>query len=303
MEKADFDAFYDALGEPWGKPASRPPVVLHYHWWTILRWQRTKFAPQLFAALGLAPGDSIVLVGAGFNGTGAGLEDLGIEVIGTDLSNYIAAQAGQTEESELRAAITAAGLDPDAFTIDTPLADRFGVTRGQLLLDILLEGGVANPKARGKGIVVAEDMRNRGSRNSIRNLLNSTPRYAISEEVLNVLSDANALTLCGYAADLASETGCTIVHALSPLNPLTASQAPQFNWKPYKAWRDLLDANGFAAQRILPTVTAPAQGMAQPDLAGWVAHLVEMGHSAESAQATAPAMISGQWVAEYSGII
>jgi hypothetical protein len=32
-------------------------------------------------------------------------------------------------------------------------------------------------------------------------------------------------------------------------------------WHTYGAWRAWLDANGFGAQKIMPTTTAPDQGM------------------------------------------
>lgn len=302
--KSAFDTYYDWGAEPWGKPATRQPIVLHYHWRPILRWQEIKFAPLLWNVLGLNPGDSVVIVGAGFNGTGAGLQSLGADVIATDLSNYIQNEKGNTEEAELRAAIIAAGLDPDTHLVrDTPLALRHGATPGQLYLDWALEGGIANPQPRGRGTIMAEDMHNKPSRNQIRNALASNARYGITEELLNSVDDATALQICDYAAQFAAETGATIVHMISPYNPLVISQWADLNWKTYAAWRAFLDTNGFSAQLILPTVTAPDQGMAFPDLSGWVQICLNNGMNFADAQTTAADKVAGNWVAAYWGTI
>lgn len=250
--KAEFDRFYQSVGERWGHPNTRPGIVLHYHWWNIIRWQVSDYAPRLAQVLGLNAGDSVVLVGAGFNGTGAGLTALGVEVIGVDTSPYILGEKDATEEAEIRAACLAAGVDPDTDTIWGPP----GNVRVNPL-DLWLEGGRAAPAPRGKGPILGEDMSSRPSRNSVKRALSGNPRFILTEEVLNSIPDADALTLCDMAARFASENGGgTIVHMLSPLQP-GATQDPMLNWKTYGDWRAFLDSNGFAAQRILPTVTSP----------------------------------------------
>ena len=253
-DKAAFDQFYSSGAERWGHPNTRPQIRLHYHWYPIIQWQASDYAPRLFSVLSMNAGDSVVLVGAGFNGTGQGLADLGIDVIAIDTSAYIQGEKGNTEEAEIRAAIVATGLDPDVDLIIGP--------SGQAdldPLDLYLDGGRASPAVRGKGTILEEDMSKRNSRNAIKAALASTPRYAISEEVLNSISDADALQVCDYAANFASENGGTIVHMLSPFQSNT-TQAPELNWKTYAGWRSFLDANGFSAQLILPTVTAWDQG-------------------------------------------
>lgn len=268
--KADFDRFYGGPGQPqaerWGHPNTRPPITLHYHWATIISAQTgvawaglditvdgVRTRPQaLVDVLGLVPGDSVLLVGAGFNGTGAGLVALGIDVIGIDTSGYILAEKGNTEESDIRAACLAAGIDPDT---DTVLGPPGNVRVNPL--DLWLEGGRAAPAPRGKGTVLGESMSSRPSRNTVKNALASNPRFVITEEVLNSITDADALTVCDLAARFVSENGGgTIVHGISPLQP-GGGQDVALNWRTYSDWRAFLDANGFSAQRILPTVTSP----------------------------------------------
>lgn len=253
-DKAAFNRFYSSGAERWGHPNIRPQIRLHYHWYSIIRHQIT-LALRLFNVLGLNAGDSLVLVGAGFNGTGAGLEALGVDIIGIDTSAYIQAEKGNTEEAEIRAIIIGVGLDPD---IDLIIGEPGNVMVDPL--DILLEGGRAAPVVRGKGTVLEEDMDKRGSRNTIKAALASSSRYVITEEVLNSIIDAEALQVCDLAAKFTSENGGTVIHMLSPLI-LGKTSAPELNWKTYAEWRTVLDANGFSAQLILPTVTAWDQGV------------------------------------------
>ncbi len=302
--KAAFDQFYSSGAERYGRPNTRPQIRLHYHWYPILQWQASRYAPLLFAVLGLNAGDSVLLVGAGFNGTGAGLEALGVDVIAIDTSAYIHAVKDETEEAEIRAECLLAGVDPD---VDLIIGEPGNVMVHPL--DVLLEGGRASPQPRGKGTILEEDMSKRKGRNTIKAALASTPRYAISEEVLNSITDAEALQVCDFAAQFASETGCTIVHMLSPLFP-DGRGAPELNWKTYAGWRAFLDVGGFSAQLILPTVTSTDQGMFMPDhetvrlavLAGELAR----GAGAPVAEATALAVadehVASNRVVAYSGV-
>ena len=252
-DKAAFDKFYSSGAERWGHPNNRTQIRLHYHWYPIIQHQIT-LAPRMFNVLGLIAGQSVVLVGAGFNGTGAGLKRLGVDVIGTEISTYILAEQGNTEEEEIRAEIAAAKIDPDLDTIIGPPGNvRINP------LDMLLDGGRAAPKIREQATVVEEDLGNRGSRNRVDGTLPTRARYCISEEVLNGGTDAEALTVCERMARYVSEKGGTVVHMLSPKFPDNRG-APELNWKTYGAWRAFLDANGFSAQLILPTVTSWDQG-------------------------------------------
>lgn len=269
--KAEFDQFYRSMPERWGRPADRPPIVLNYHWAPILSaqagasWAGTvspNFPQLLVNTLGLLPGDGVLIVGCGFNGTGAGLAALGIRVIGTELSAYIQSEKANTEEAELRAAIAAAGIDPDTDMIRGPgMADVNP-------LDLLMEGGRAAPVARGKGEILEEELRVRGSRNAVLNRFEAlwptvSIRYILTEEVLNSITDAEADLVCSYAGSAASEWGATVVHMLSPLMP-GFSQSPLLNWKTYAGWRTWLNTNGYSNQLVLPTVTADGQGMTLP---------------------------------------
>lgn len=262
-DKATFDQFYRSGAERWGHPNTRPQIQLNYHWYPIVQYQTASYAPQLVTVLGINPGDGVILVGCGFNGTGAGLTAAGVNVIGTDISTYIQNEKANTEEAEIRAACVAAGVDPDVDLIIGPSGNADVDP-----LDLFLEGGRAAPAARGKGEILDQELRTRGSRNAVLNKFeadfpNASIRFIISEELLNSITDAEADLVASYMHDGASEWGSTVVHMLSPLQT-GKTQAPELNWKTYAGWRAWLDANGYSSHLILPTVTASGQGMTFP---------------------------------------
>ncbi len=120
--KADYDANYRTQIErrmPGGGPPpgeGRPAVRLHYHKWTMAPWLANMWA-TLHPILdpNMQSTDEICVVGAGFGwGVDAIIAQTGATVVGIDISDYIAAEQGQTEEAELRAEVTAVGLDPDS---------------------------------------------------------------------------------------------------------------------------------------------------------------------------------------------
>ncbi len=117
--KADYDANYWYHVErrmPGGGPPpaeGRPGVVIRYH--------RLYMRPMLAAmwanvqpVVNILSTDFVCVVGAGFGwGVEAAVAETGATVVGIDISDYIAAEQGGTEEAELRAEVVAGGLDPD----------------------------------------------------------------------------------------------------------------------------------------------------------------------------------------------
>lgn len=257
--KADFNRFYRFNGErEFGHPNTRPPIFLHYHNWPVGRYQRLTYAPLLFNLCGMTAGQSVVLVGCGFNWTARGLTDLGIDVTGIDTSAYILGAKDVSEEAELRECIIAAGLDPDIDTIpDNGRTQQLGIANVNYL-DYFMEGGRASPANRGWGRIVGEDMSSNRSINAVANTLANTPAFIITEETLNSIDDATCDLVCGYIDNFISRRGdpsTQVIHILSPLQD-GANQQPDLNWKSYADWRTFLDVNGYASHKILPSVTA-----------------------------------------------
>ena len=118
--KAQYDAAYRTQIErrmPGGGPPpaeGRPPVFIHYH-----KWSMAPILAQMWAnvqpVLNILTTDHLCIVGAGFGwGVDAAISEVSpANIVGIDLSDYIAAEMGNTEEAELRDYVTTATLDPD----------------------------------------------------------------------------------------------------------------------------------------------------------------------------------------------
>jgi len=113
--------------------------------------------------------DDVCVFGAGFGwGVDAIIAETGATVVGIDISDYIFAEQANTEETELRAEISAVGLDPDT-------------GRGLELMGILYD---AQP--RSNVVILQEDGANAGSRLAIRTALgNNNPSVCIAEDIID----------------------------------------------------------------------------------------------------------------------
>lgn len=119
--KADYDANYRCQIErrmPGGGPPpaeGRSPVRIRYHKWfmqPILADMWSVLHPILTPNIALT--DEVCVIGAGFGwGVDAIIAETGAIVVGIDISQYIADEQVNTEDAEIRAEISAVGLDPD----------------------------------------------------------------------------------------------------------------------------------------------------------------------------------------------
>jgi hypothetical protein len=121
--KADFDNAYQFRVDRYFNrdnpgvaqdPAQTGEVILHYHRFfmsPILADMWARLAP----ILNIASTEHVLIVGAGFGwGVEAFIAETGCTTVGIDVSDYINAEKNNTEETEIDAAIVAAGLDPAA---------------------------------------------------------------------------------------------------------------------------------------------------------------------------------------------
>ena len=113
--KEDFDTKYSCgvEGSMGGHSNIRPEVRLHYHR-GIIKPQLEEYWKNLVPSVyDIKSTDTVVIVGAAF---GWGVEALialtGANVTGVDISDWIASAQNTSEESEIDACITLAGLDP-----------------------------------------------------------------------------------------------------------------------------------------------------------------------------------------------
>lgn len=172
-----------------------------------------------------------VIVGGGFGWAAQELLIRGFtNIVVVETSAYVQAEKGNTDEAEVRAAISAVGLDPDA-------------GRGAALLERGSPAASRNP--RGAGIVIVNaDISTSAGRTAVRNALvpSGNPQIVISEDVATSLDDAEVVAL---DADMSAWGGQqTVVHMVSALPPGTVGVPPRynppFNWKTLVAWKALL---------------------------------------------------------------
>lgn len=121
--KAQYDAAWSFRVErhmPTRAPTGSVPgidragVVVHYHKLAMQGLMANMWA-SVQPVLNILTTDHLCIVGAGF---GWGVDATIVEVapaniVGIDISDYIAAEQGNTEEAELRAEVALVGLDPD----------------------------------------------------------------------------------------------------------------------------------------------------------------------------------------------
>lgn len=176
----------------------------------------------VFDALGVGKTDRIVLVGVGMGFEVEAARALGYaSCVGTDTSAFIQAALIDTlsEDAELRALLTNAGLDPDV----GEGADMLTAWKGD---SIRLKSG----------LVEMTDLTKKGERNAVEKVIGGAPDWIISSFVLSVLSDAEAVVM---SADMHSFGTGTVAHYTPVLQP-GARQRAGDNWKPAAQWKALL---------------------------------------------------------------
>lgn len=228
--KAEWDANYRIGAEgATGRTRHGPEVKLNYARSVVMPYcqARAEGMPTLFGWS--APGPTIVIVGAAFGWTVEALEALGYtSVVGTDISTYVHTEKAATEEADIEAAITVAGLDPST-------------GEGAALKARFFDGGNRTRTSRS---VLDEDGTTNTSRKNIKSALGlgngDTIDWAITEGVLSSLSDLEAQALSEdahlYAANIAH-----FVHTPSAIGV----NKPGFSWKTLAEWKVLIPADIF----------------------------------------------------------
>lgn len=143
-------------------------IRCNYHRWAMQPILQNMWA-TLAPILNIVPADYVCAVGAGFGwGVDALIAETGATVVGIDLSEYIAAEQANTEETELRAAITAAGHDPDSGHGAEVLA------------------GIYDGQPRANVIILENDASTGPQRNEIRTALGGNwPSVVVFEDIID----------------------------------------------------------------------------------------------------------------------
>ncbi len=183
--KADFDNLYEFNPERYlnGHPGDQAPVKVHYH--------RAMMAPILAARwaalqpiLNILPTDFVCVAGAGFGwGVEALIAESGATCVGVDVSDYVNAEKDNTEAAELRAEITAVGLDPD--------------TGAGAELLAFLDNGLA----RSNIVLLQSDMSSQNERQLIRQALGGNwPNVVILEDLIDDTTTETEIVQANNAA-------------------------------------------------------------------------------------------------------
>jgi hypothetical protein len=226
-DPATWDASYD-IGVN-----DAPQVRLHYH--RAVRYPAMQSrAQRLVAALGLTDASTIAVIGSAYGWLEEALLGLlpGLRIVSVDNGPLVQAQKSETETVSIRAAITAAGLDPDS----GPGAS------------ILAQADDGNPRAWNRAAsrpteVLDEDLANNGSRNRVKGHISvSDIGWAITDDVLTTLSDNEIAVL----ADRVSRLSLSVAHIVTCKN----DRFPQghdagYNWKTLAEWKAFGDGIGF----------------------------------------------------------
>ena len=173
--KEQYDTAYRTQIErrmPGGGPPpaeGRPPVFIHYHKWTMVPMLAQMWA-NIQPALNILSTDHLCIIGAGFGwGVEAAIAEVNpANIVGIDISDYIAAEMGNTEEAELRDHVTTAGLDPDT-------------GRGLEVMNFISDG-----QPRNNVVVLQNDAASGPQRTAIRQALGGNwPSVVVYEDIVD----------------------------------------------------------------------------------------------------------------------
>ena len=189
-------------------------VRLHYVRAALIPFMRNR-AKGLIDSLRLSNTSSVIIVGAGFGWASEAIKELlpSITLVSTDSSTLIQSKKDEVETSEYRAAIIAAGLDPD---------------RGEgasILAQIDDEG----PRARVD--ILNEDGLSVASRAAIQQAVGGKANWAVTDGgVLQWLTDIECQELSAAFHQIA----INVAHVITPYMPEKAEipePEPLWNWK------------------------------------------------------------------------
>ncbi|MHC4715270.1 MAG: hypothetical protein ACYTAN_18700 [Planctomycetota bacterium] len=233
-DPATWERWYVTMPRRISKPATETDITMHYSR-AALYDRAAELAVRLESAFGWTPpGGTIAMQGCGYGWTVEALEGRGYtRVVGADISTLIQGSQDDTEEAEIDAAITAAGMDP--------ATGRGALHKATLYTD-------PGPKGRSSRRVKDEDGLTQGSRNRLRSSVGLGPNddfdWLLSEYLLETVSDAEAIAALPHYTN----TAISVVHIIAGADG-TKSE-PDGNWKGAAGWRAFLDANGFNAHQL-----------------------------------------------------
>lgn len=219
-DKAQFDQAYNVPNRGGARPGENL-IMLGYTREAFLPAAQRK-AQAYIQHCGLTAATRALIIGGGFGWSAEFLAAAGIPVVVTDTSPYIQSDKAASETTEYRAAITAAGIDPDS-------------PRGAELLASWDDG-----QAKSRVTVLGEDCLSDPSRNAVRQAFgNNDPDWIITEDVVTSMSTAD---VTAARAAWGAFTGAQFCHVITPLRVGGGWQdtGGAYNWQSIEDWAALL---------------------------------------------------------------
>ena len=180
-----------------------PGVTLQLHWHPLARQSvAAEVGAKILAAYTITANDKVCVFGCGFDYLGSWLRDnIGCEVVGVDLSQYVQDYKDLSPNLELIEEIQAQGLDET-------------VGNGLLLFNMFSVGALAT---YADTIIVQGDVKNVQVRNQIKQQLgNKNPTVVITDDVWQTLTPQEQ---ADYQAALESwvniNTGGQVIHYIN----------------------------------------------------------------------------------------
>lgn len=234
--KADFDAGYNVGAEPdTGHPNTRPEVRVHYNRCMVFPYVREQTL-AVASVLGWTPASRIIIVGCGFGWSLEVLADeLGIiQTIGTDTSAWIQSVKDQSDEQDLRDAISEAGLRSDSgngLSLFNRLVNRWG-------------GPV---RSRVPAKIINDDLTTPGSHRAVFDFLPGNGDFEVFSELAESFDDAENVAFSEALWSLRDEASARVsrVTRLVGQPPLPGDNNQGFNWKTLEEWKALAPADLF----------------------------------------------------------
>jgi hypothetical protein len=243
-DKAFFDAWYAYNVEIWGVEGTRPPVTIHYHSHHIRPYLNAIYTRVETEGPGWASITNVAIVGGAFGWAGDFLMSRGINVVTVDTSPHVQSAKVTTEETELRAAIAAVGLDPTTATMIGPAGDRINILA-------YLMGNQASVGRRTTQTVLNESLNTANSRRNVQRALPATMDLIVTEDALSSFTDAELPGFLSNVNALRPNPACTVLHIITVvpegLDPAGYGVGTPFNWKTKAQWRAKLDSLGYNA--------------------------------------------------------
>jgi hypothetical protein len=239
-DPATWDQYYTLLPRRISKPATEQDITMHYAR-VALYPNFVRLADTLETALGWTPpGGTILIYGCAYGWTIEALEAKGYDrVVGADPSGYIQSRHDLTEEADVDAAITAAGMDPTT-------------GRGALHKQGLY-GDDPGPRGRSSRGVKNEEGITVGSRNRLKSAVGLGSQddfdWVLSENLIEALTDAEIIQILPHYDAI----GTNSVHIFSIDDP--SRPVDPGNWKTPAQWRALFDGAGFTAHKLMRAQT------------------------------------------------